>query len=69
MRLFGADWIFATNEHFLPQSIVISLANGAGGFGTLTLNLDVRPVPEPSSLLLLATGFLGVAGARRLRRQ
>jgi len=41
-----------------------------GGTGNFTGTVDVSPTPEPGSLVLLATGLIGVVGGgRRMRRR
>jgi len=38
-----------------------------GVYGDTTLRLELRPVPEPTTVLLLGTGLLGMLGAVRRR--
>jgi len=49
---------------FTPAIDTIGSFTPTGIVGTLTIK-EVSTTPEPSSLLLLAPGFLGVLGARR----
>jgi choice-of-anchor C domain-containing protein len=43
--------------------------NGSGFWGPLLDNVDVNPVPEPTSLALLGSGLIGLCGYRLRRRQ
>lgn len=50
-----------------PREIDVSLAGFATG-GSLTLDVTLAPVPEPSALALMCTGLLATAGIARRRR-
>lgn len=49
----------------LPTSIELFARNDAGAFSLDNVSVDLAPVPEPSTLLLLGIGLLGASFLRK----
>ncbi len=61
---FNSDYLASTSAAYPPAS---SIGGLGGDFGSVITGTALAPTPEPSSLILLGTGVLGLAGMVRKR--
>ncbi len=65
----GSAIFIGTRDWTLQGWLEIGLLNCALDCGDFAINqLDVSPAPEPGSLILMSSGFVGLAGFTRYRR-
>ena len=71
------DWAHYTAQGYVPagakafQIVTLDtgeLDNQTGKFGYDNVNVDYAPVPEPTSLLLLGSGLVGLFGVSRKKK-
>jgi hypothetical protein len=62
---YQPEWNLLTNENFLPRSMQIYPGTRHNQDDEFLIDIDMRPVPEPSVLILLCTGAACLVSSRK----